>query len=59
MPELSRDEAVEVLGPVGDVIIAEIIATGISKTELVEVVLVPFLFFRVELVHTKPYWLFR
>jgi hypothetical protein len=35
MAELSRDEAVEVLGPVGDVIIAEIIATGISKTELV------------------------
>jgi hypothetical protein len=35
MAELSRDEAIEVLGPIGDVIIAEIIATGISKAELV------------------------
>jgi hypothetical protein len=35
MAELSRDEAVEVLGPISDVIIAEIIATGISKAELV------------------------
>lgn len=35
MAELSRDEVVELLGPIGDVIIAEIIATGISKAELV------------------------
>jgi hypothetical protein len=35
MAELSRDEAVEILGPISDVIIAEIIATGISKAELV------------------------
>jgi hypothetical protein len=35
MTELSRDEAEEILGPVGDVVIAEIIATGISKAELV------------------------
>jgi len=34
MAELSRDEVAEVLGPVGDVIAAEIIATGISKAEL-------------------------
>jgi hypothetical protein len=35
MAELSRDEAEEILGPVGDVVIAEIIATGITKAELV------------------------
>src|SRR2546422_8745153 len=35
MAELSRDEVVEVLGSVGDVIVAEIIATGIGKDELV------------------------
>ena len=35
MAELSRDEVIEILGPVGDVIAAEIIATGIGKTELV------------------------
>ncbi len=35
MAELSRDEAVEILGPISDVIIAEIIATGIGKAELV------------------------
>ena len=35
MSELSRDEVIEILGPVGDVIAAEIIATGIGKAELV------------------------
>ncbi|HEY6995802.1 MAG TPA: hypothetical protein VH397_19020 [Xanthobacteraceae bacterium] len=35
MAELSRDEVVEILGPVNDVIVAEIIATGIGKDELV------------------------
>jgi hypothetical protein len=34
MAELSRDEIVEILGPVSDAIAAEIIATGISKEEL-------------------------
>jgi hypothetical protein len=34
MAELSRDEVVEVLGRLSDVIIAEIIATGITKDEL-------------------------
>ena len=34
MAELSRDEVAEVLGPVGDAIAAEIIATGISKAGL-------------------------
>ena len=36
MSELSREDVVEILGPLNDVIIAEIIATGIDKTELVE-----------------------
>jgi hypothetical protein len=36
MSELSHDEVVEILGPVNDVIIAEIIATGINKAELVQ-----------------------
>jgi hypothetical protein len=31
MSELSRDEVVEILGPVGDAMAAEIIATGISR----------------------------
>ena len=35
MAELMRDEVIEVLGPVGDVVAAEIIATGISKEKLV------------------------
>ena len=35
MSELSRDEVVEILGPVGDAMAAEIIATGISKEGLV------------------------
>ncbi|MGA7485564.1 MAG: hypothetical protein WBW74_01290 [Xanthobacteraceae bacterium] len=35
MTELSRDEVVEILGPVNDVIVAEVIATGIGKDELV------------------------
>ena len=35
MSELSPAEVVEVLGPVSDVIIAEIIGTGIGKAELV------------------------
>ena len=34
MAELSRDEVVEDLGRLSDVIIAEIIATGITKDEL-------------------------
>jgi hypothetical protein len=34
MAELSRDEIVEILGRVSDVVAAEIIATGISKEEL-------------------------
>jgi hypothetical protein len=36
MSELSREDVVEILGPLNDVIIAEIIATGIDKAELVE-----------------------
>jgi hypothetical protein len=35
MAELSRADVVEILGPISDVIIAEIIATGISKAELI------------------------
>jgi len=35
MAELSRDEIVELLGRVSDAIAAEIIATGISKEELI------------------------
>ena len=35
MSELSRDEVVEILGPVGDAMVAEIIGTGISKEGLV------------------------
>ena len=34
MAELSRDEVAEILGRVSDVVAAEIIATGISKEEL-------------------------
>jgi hypothetical protein len=34
LAELSYDEVVEILGPVSDVIVAEIIATGITKQEL-------------------------
>jgi hypothetical protein len=34
MTELSRDEVVEILGPRSDAVVAEIIATGISKNEL-------------------------
>ena len=34
MAELSHDEVIEILGPVGHVIIAEIIATGITKVDL-------------------------
>lgn len=35
MSELSKDDVVEVLGPrLGDIAIAEIIATGITKDEL-------------------------
>jgi hypothetical protein len=36
MSELSRDEVVEIVGPVNDVIVAEIIATGIEKPELIK-----------------------
>jgi hypothetical protein len=32
--ELSYDQVVEILGPMSDVIVAEIIATGITKDEL-------------------------
>jgi hypothetical protein len=35
MSELSRDEVVEILGTKSDVIVAEIIATGIAKEDLV------------------------
>jgi hypothetical protein len=35
MSELSRDEVVEILGPLSDVIVAEVIATGITKDQLV------------------------
>ena len=35
MSERSRDEVVEILGPVGDAMVAEIIGTGISKEGLV------------------------
>ena len=34
MAELSHEEVVEILGGLGDVIIAEVIATGITKEEL-------------------------
>ncbi len=34
MSELSRDEVVEILGPVPDAIVAKIIATGIDKAGL-------------------------
>jgi hypothetical protein len=34
MSELSRNEVVEILGPVKDAMVAEIIATGISKEGL-------------------------
>ena len=34
MAELSRDEVIALLGPLSDVIVAEIIATGINKDEL-------------------------
>src|SRR4051812_22662676 len=35
MSELSRDDVVSVVGPIGDAAIAEIIATGISRDQLV------------------------
>jgi hypothetical protein len=35
MSELSRDEVIEILGPISDVIVAEIIGTGIDKADLV------------------------
>lgn len=35
MSELSRDEVIEILGPASDAVVAEIIATGISKAGLV------------------------
>ncbi len=35
MAELSRDEVIEILGPASDALVAEIIATGISKDALV------------------------
>lgn len=35
MAELSRDEVVAIVGGIGDAAIAEIIATGITKDELI------------------------
>ena len=35
MSELSHDEVVEILGPVNDALVAQIIATGITKEGLV------------------------
>jgi hypothetical protein len=35
MAELSRDEVVAIVGPIGDAAIAEIIGTGITKDELI------------------------
>jgi hypothetical protein len=35
MSELSRDEVVAIVGPQSDIVVAEIIGTGISKPELV------------------------
>jgi hypothetical protein len=35
MSELSRDEVIAITGPLSDIVVAEIIGTGISKTELV------------------------
>jgi hypothetical protein len=35
MSELSRDEVIAVTGPLSDIVVAEIIGTGISKAELV------------------------
>jgi hypothetical protein len=35
MSELSRDEVVAIVGPISDAAIAEIIATGITKDELI------------------------
>jgi len=35
MAELSRNEVVAIVGPMSDVVVAEIIATGVTKDELV------------------------
>ena len=35
MSELSQDEVVEILGPRGNAVVAEIIATGATKAEVV------------------------
>jgi hypothetical protein len=35
MSELSRDDVVAILGPLGDAVVAEIIGTGITKDDLV------------------------
>ena len=35
MSELSSDDVVAIVGPIGDAVVAEIIGTGISKDELV------------------------
>jgi hypothetical protein len=37
MTELTRDDVVEVLGQVGDAVVADIIATGVTKDQLVVV----------------------
>jgi thiamine monophosphate kinase len=36
MSEVSNDDVVAIVGPIGDAAVAEIIGTGISKDELVE-----------------------
>jgi len=36
MAELSADEVREVIGPLSDVVVAEIIGSGISKTQLAQ-----------------------
>jgi len=37
MSELSRDDVVAIVGPIGDAAVAEIIGTGIDKDELIVV----------------------
>jgi hypothetical protein len=35
MSELSRDEVIAIVGPLSDIVVAEIIGTGITREELV------------------------
>ena len=37
MSELSRDEVIDELGPMDDAVVAEVIATGIRKSQLAQV----------------------